>query len=334
VADIWNFSNEDLYESGVRQRWQGRIDDEPPCRIHQLIKCHDLHDSFPGPSKKVNIALLGCAVDEGIRRNKGRVGAKLGPQALRVALANKVVHSSNNLNLFDVGTIVNGKDLAAAQQNLGEAVARVVGKGLLSIVLGGGHEIAFGHFLGLHACFPGSTIGVINIDAHFDVRPLLADGSGTSGTPFLQIAQKVAQDGGEFNYLCIGAQRAANSPALFRTMQELGAQYILASEMSANNEECLLKLQKFIGRHEYIYVSICLDAFASAYAPGVSAPQPLGLEPQVIVPVLKELAQSGKMIAFDIAELSPPFDENGQTAQLGAQIIIELIQTLVDAQGE
>jgi len=44
------------------------------------------------------------------------------------------------------------------------------------------------------------------------------------------------------------------------------------------------------------------------YAPGVSAPQPLGVLPWQILPLVRQLAASGKVVSYDIAELSPKYD--------------------------
>jgi formiminoglutamase len=79
-------------------------------------------------------------------------------------------------------------------------------------------------------------------------------------------------------------------------------------------------------RHERIYLSICLDVFASAYAPGVSAPQPFGITPIQALPILRRLAESGKVIALDIVELAPNYDPSGITAKLAASLLNEWIR--------
>ena len=84
-------------------------------------------------------------------------------------------------------------------------------------------------------------------------------------------------------------------------------------------------LDDFMLNLDYIYLSICLDVLAECYAPGVSAPQPLGLSPWQVIPLLKYIMQSGKVISLDIAELSPPLDQEQKTARLAALIIAELL---------
>ena len=61
-------------------------------------------------------------------------------------------------------------------------------------------------------------IGVVNFDAHFDLR---RDTRGTSGTPFLQIAEDCAARGWPFRYACLGVSRYANTEALFARAHEL-----------------------------------------------------------------------------------------------------------------
>ena len=73
---------------------------------------------------------------------------------------------------------------------LGCGRARPSDAGQFPVVLGGGHEVAFGTYLGLarisRSAHPGDRIGILNLDAHFDLRPGPVP---SSGTPFRQIAE-------------------------------------------------------------------------------------------------------------------------------------------------
>jgi formiminoglutamase len=77
-----------------------------------------------------------------------------------------------------------------------------------------------------------------------------------------------------------------------------------------------------------IYLTMCLDVFSSAFAPGVSAPQPFGLHPEIVMSLMKYVLLFKKVIHFDIAEISPRFDNDNQTAKLAAIFIYALINTL------
>jgi formiminoglutamase len=283
----------------------------------------DLNHPIQKPQNQLAFALVGFCCDEGIRRNSGRIGAADGPKAIRQALAKLQLHRKNIL-CYDAGDIIcSGSELEEAQANLSQVIHTLLTQQLIPIVMGGGHEMAFGHFEGIVQSYPQPEFNIVNFDAHFDMRPLLSENKGSSGTPFLQIAKAQHNRKSLFNYYCIGIQPSSNSPDLFETAAQYHAQIFSADEVYQNNLYNFI--QRILDTQKNIYVSICLDVFASAYAPGVSAPQALGLTPWQVIPALRNLAQSGKVVSYDIAELSPPYDSDARTAKLAAALIYEII---------
>jgi formiminoglutamase len=81
--------------------------------------------------------------------------------------------------------VVSG-DVEVDQQLLGETLGSYVEQGSFAIVLGGGHETSYGHFLG--STYGGRPVEILNWDAHPDVREL-ADGRAHSGSPFRQVIE-------------------------------------------------------------------------------------------------------------------------------------------------
>lgn len=75
-------------------------------------------------------------------------------------------------------------------------------------------------------------------------------------------------------------------------------------------------------------MTICTDVFSAAFAPGVSATQALGLEPEAVLPIIKHILRTRKIRGFDICEISPRFDQDDTTAKLGAVIIFTVVNTL------
>lgn len=95
---------------------------------------------------------MGFACDEGVKRNAGRPGAAGAPDALRKALANMASHQGHE-RLVDLGNwVAPTPDLEGAQQALRDAVSRCLRAGMRTLVLGGGHETAFGHGAGCWTC--------------------------------------------------------------------------------------------------------------------------------------------------------------------------------------
>lgn len=317
------------YTPPQKDLWQGRQTEGATDYFYQMVKLLDLdnyNQNLDKAKEKRSIALIGFCCDAGIERNQGRLGAKQGPDAIRTQLAKLAWHFPNS-ELYDFGNIVCYEDeLEIAQENLGQIVALALNHGFLPIVLGGGHETAWGHYQGIRKAFPEKNLSIINFDAHFDLRELTND-KGNSGTPFLQIAHDSKNNDLPFNYMVLGVQQAANTKPLFDTANSLDVNYLFAEEIF----NLPLKKQKqyiaeFLKKSEGIYLTFCLDVMAAAVAPGVSAPQSNGLLPQHVWSLLQFIVQQKKLISFDIVELSPVLDNKDQTAQLAARLIFEVIK--------
>ena len=323
IIMTWN----SRYLSPDKTRWQGRADTPPASSFFQIMQMLDLlNQQTVDTHHRIAFALIGFKCDEGTRRNHGRPGSVDGPNTIRRALGRLPVQK-NDFSCFDAGDIVclDG-DLEASQAALGEVVRILLEQKIIPIVLGGGHELAWGHYSGIAGAFPHQHLGIINFDAHFDMRPLLPGKKGSSGTPFLQIAESHKEHRRRFDYNVIGIQHAGNIQQLFSTAKEYKTKMILADELHQGQlEKCVDFVDRVIDENELVYVSICLDVFAAAYAPGVSATQPLGLLPWHVIPLVRQLAMSRKVISYDIAELLPHYDIDLQTAKLAANLIYEII---------
>ena len=329
------------YEPADEGAWSGRVDSEcdfDAYRWHQWVKNIDLRRTdLNGYSGKLGIAFIGYCSDEGIKMNKGRTGAAKGPASIRKELANLPCSFTQEVELFDAGNIFSvDYTVEESQKLLSRAVERILDLNLFPVVLGGGHEIAFGHYTGIlnhltkHSDKP--RIGIINFDAHFDIRPY-SNGS-SSGTAFRQISDLAGEKGQKYSYFCIGIQRHSNTTSLFKTARELDVDYILAKDIIGNSDwGAFESLDDFIKLQDHIYITICCDVFSSAYAPGVSAVQPLGLDPEMVLKLIKHIVKSNKLVSFDIAEVSPRFDQDNITASLASILIFALVNSLARIQG-
>jgi formiminoglutamase len=269
-----------------------------------------------------SIGIVGYACEEGVRRNQGRLGAVAGPQVLRERMARLAWHHAGK-TVTDYGDVVCvGEDMEAAQAQLALMVAGIIGAGGMPIVLGGGHDLAYGHYKGVRAAAGERKIAIINFDAHFDLRPVT--GLPNSGTPFNQILQEDLVD-----YFVLGIQQPANTTELFGIAEENGVEYMLAQHCRTYQLPTIIQsLDRLLDRNDQVYLSIDLDGFSSAYAPGVSAPSPLGFSPAFVMAVLDYLMASGKVVSVDLAEMNPIFDIDGHTARLGAGLVDHLLDQL------
>ncbi len=324
-----------LYLPPDKNQWQGRADTPPASSFFQIMRTLNLLDYPEITVKQPAFALIGFRSDEGIRRNFGRVGAADGPKAIRHALSKLPVQKQNFI-CFDAGDIICADgDLEEAQHAFGEVITLLLQQNITPIALGGGHEMAWGHYQGIDRAFPKENLGIINFDAHFDMRPLLPDHEGTSGTPFLQIAEAHRAAERRFDYNCVGIQHAGNIRQLLETAKSYHTNVIWADDLHQGLQEKYVDfVDRIVDENEIIYVSLCLDVFAAAFAPGVSAIQPLGLLPWHVIPLVRQLAISGRVISYDIAELSPRYDIDQCTAKLAANLIYEITHNHNHRQGK
>lgn len=298
--------------------WTGRHDGDDVLHhrlFQRVITGADYRDVKPN-----DFVLHGFAVDEGVRRNKGRVGAAEAPDIIRANMANFPVVQPNFV-LCDFGNVeCVDQQLEESQESLAEKVGKALSAGARSIVVGGGHEVMHAHFSGLRKAYPDKKIGIINFDAHFDNRSVETNVGPSSGTGFWQIAQQET-----LHSLHIGIQRNSNTLQLFDTAHQLGMQYILADELFFENLPSLyIKVDDFLENVDFIYITICMDVFNAALAPGVSAAAYNGIfADAAFMHLYRHLLSSTKVRALDVAEVNPSFDIQNQTARLAASLVNE-----------
>lgn len=312
-------------------QWVGRCDGMQlsHMRMHQIIDQH-IDQANTQVKNDQTYTLIGFCSDEGVQRNQGRVGAALAPDLIRKQLANLPVHQP--IHVEDAGNIeCIDHALEQAQQQLSTTVTTFLSQGKYPIVLGGGHEVAYGSFKGLfdfaesnldeNGC--SQQIGIINFDAHFDLRD---HPEATSGTPFLQAAKLSQSQGKNFAYLCLGVAQHANTKILFDTADTLHCQYVYDYEMSAVLDHQIKdKIQKFIDQVDLIYITVDLDVFSAHIAPGVSAPAVRGIDVATFENIFNLICASGKVRLLDIAECNPKYDIDQHTAKLAAYIIYQYL---------
>lgn len=315
-----------MYIHPSKKNWRGRIDsvtDPLSFRYHQKVRLTELTNLMIDKSATKSFAIIGFQCDEGVKRNNGRSGAEEAPDKIKMAIAKLPWHLSAGANLYDVGNIkcVEG-GMEEAQQELGMAVTKLLEEGTTPIILGGGHETLYGHYLGVRELIgPEAKLGIINIDAHFDMRPY--DEQSSSGTMFKQILDNDSNA----SYFVAGIQSAGNTMSLFETAKKHRVHFLLEEELTLGDMERVQgQICAFAARQDYIMLTLCADAITSAYAPGVSAPSPFGLEPKLVRSLIRYIASSKKLLSFDLSEVNPLYDIDNKTVTLAAHLIHDTME--------
>ena len=315
------------YKLADKANWKGRSSNQQ-LYLHEKVQFSSIKESFTATNTKT-IALLGYSSDEGVKRNLGRVGAAMGPDAIRKELGKMSNHLSEVAQLVDFGNLeCENQDLEKLQNDLAKAVSFLLESDTMPIILGGSHDLAYGHYNGLAKHLKnGEKLGIINFDAHFDLR---ANTNGNnSGTPFYQIALEHEAKNEAIKYMALGIRKDANTKDLFEFAEKHKVNYLLQKHFGINYlEHVQLRLIQFMEDVDYVYTTIDLDGFSSAFAPGVSAASPMGFAPDVVLESLKLIIDSDKLLGVDIVELNPTYDIDDQTAKLAASLIHYIIHRL------
>ncbi|MTB64953.1 formimidoylglutamase [Streptococcus sp. zg-86] len=320
---------EDYYKL-VYPYYQGAVEDDLyAAKWGMRIQFLDLNDEALSPFEGINFGIIGFKSDKGVYINHGRVGAVEGPEAIRPQLAKLPWHLGRHVRVFDVGNIDGpNRSLSQLQHSLAKAVKRMRELNIRPIVLGGGHGTAYGHYTGLKNSLPtNESLAVINFDAHFDLRPYDQTGPN-SGTGFRQMFDDAQEEKRAFPYLVLGIQEHNNNLFLFDFVAKSeGIEFLTGLDMYKMGHENICQLvDRFLADKEKVYVTIDMDCFSFGVAPGVSAIQSLGVDPNVALIVLQHIVASGKLVGFDVVEVSPPHDIDFHTANLAATFIFYMTQ--------
>lgn len=309
-----------MYKPGSQLIWKGRLDIGSVRDVwHQAVKATDLNAILPS-----GVCLLGFCSDVGVKRNQGRVGAVEGPDSIRKALVNLAVHFDETFSLMDGGdVVVSGDQLENAQTELARYVKLMLRGQVFPILIGGGHEISYGHAKGVLEAFEGKRIGMINFDPHFDLR------NYPQGSHSGSWAHQLFDEYANFHYFPIGINPAVNIASMFNLMNDKNQSFVTMDELLEDSQEELkARVKYFMDQMDYICLTLDLDVFSAGIAPGVSAANPYGALPQHIKPLLHAVLQSEKVVSFDVAEMNPTYDD-GRTAKLAASFIYDVVMSRV-----
>lgn len=309
-----------------------RSNDPEDPRVGDLLLSLEDADEWQG----LACVIIGVPQHIGVERNGGRPGAEGGPRAIRTALSKLATSSisdavaTGKLMLVDAGDIdPEGSTLEQIHDVLHDAVRGLLEMGAFPIILGGGHDTAWPTIRAYETL--GTPYGVINIDAHADVRPLQSERRAHSGSPFrqmLDVEGSVIIPGG---FVEFGLQHHAVSATHLRYVTDHGMHVMMLDAVRAEGMDVAWSqaLQK-AGSSGRMHISLDMDGFASAFAPGVSAPSSDGFTPAEIGAALREAARRPTMRSFDVVELNPLYDVDHRTAKLAASMIMSVLAGLAD----
>ena len=290
-------------------------------------------------------AIIGVLMDLGADRR----GVDMGPSAVRVAGLNQrlaalgvEVSDAGNINVrnpemmrVENRTAKYLPEIAEAVQDLCARVERILQTGATPIVLGGDHSIAIGSVSGLSAYYHKhhQRVGVIWFDAHGDMNtPETSPSGNIHGMPFAAILGKGSRELTEIggfapkvlpeDCVLIGARDVDVTEA--EVMRNSGVRIFTMREVDERGMSvCVDEAIAIASRHTVgFHVTVDMDFVDPDYAPGVGTPVPGGPTYRESHLAMEKIADSGKMLSFELTEVNPVFDVANKTAELGVQLIL------------
>jgi len=267
----------------------------------------------PNENSKPVATIFGVPFDS---THSYKPGCRFGPDSIRDAF--------NNIEIFQPEF---GVDLEVeAISDLGNTRHTVVAVEMLQmvknvtselkkqdkqiIILGGEHLITLGSF----TCFPKDT-GYIVFDAHYDLRDQYAD-IKLSHAAYLR---RIVEERGSENIVHVGARAFVKEELAF--LKEHNIATVSDKEIRNGNGPKLLK--DITSTFDRVYLSVDLDVLDPAFAPGVGNPEAVGISSRELYDLITTL-QNKKIVAADVVELNPTYD-NGSTAAMAAKMIATII---------
>jgi len=271
------------------------------------------------PLEKSRFVFFGVPFD---RTSTYKPGSRFAPSALRDVSANLELYSvRSNLDLekipvHDAGDIDTVEDLTETLRRTTAVWRELTAAGKLPIMAGGEHTITKAAIDALP-----TDIGVMNLDAHLDLRDEFL-GEKLSHATFMR---RVAEQIGPSHIMEVGV-RAFSKPEL-DYCHESDLQTITPQDIRKTPlEKTVQRIRSFLSSFKNSYLTVDIDVLDPAYAPGVGNPEPDGITTDELL-TLVQAAMSRSTIGFDLVEVSPQLD-SGQTAAVGAKVIFEAIAAL------
>jgi len=278
---------------------------------------------------EVDIGLVGVPWDAG---TTNRPGPRHGPRQIRDmstmiraqndATGIRPFEAANCADLGDIGP--NPADLMDSMERITGFIAAMKAEGIRPLTAGGDHLTTLPV---LRALAAGGPLGMVHFDSHTDLFHSYFGGKlYTHGTPFRRAVEEGLLD--PKRVVQIGIRGTMYDSEDVDFAKSVGIRLIPIREFFARGfADVMAEAREIVGSAP-TYVSYDIDFVDPAFAPGTGTPEVGGPNSFEALEVVRAL-QGLNIVGADMVEVSPPFDQSGGTAYLGASVLFELLCVMV-----
>jgi guanidinobutyrase len=257
-----------------------------------------------------------------------RPGARFGPRQVRsesVLLRpyNMATRAApfDSLQVADIGDVVtNAYNVVDSIERIAQAYDAIVADGCRPITIGGDHTIAWPILRAMHKRY--GKIGVVHVDAHADVNDTMFGEKIAHGTPFRRAVEEGLLDCDRV--VQIGLRGTGYHADDFDWCRAQGFRVVQAEECWHRSLAPLMKEVAARVGNGPVYLSFDIDGLDPSFAPGTGTPEIGGLSVHQGLEIIRGL-RGLDIVGADLVEISPPYDPQGTTALVGANLAFEML---------
>ncbi len=285
----------------------------------------------PSTYAGAHVVVLGAPFDGGTSH---RPGTRFGPQAIRQACylphdgsrPSLALRVDGLVDVYDAGDVeMYSGDAERSVRDLQEAVHAVTATGAVPLVLGGDHTIAWPDAAGVAQHLGAGRISMIHFDAHADTGDVEFGSLVGHGQPMRRLIESGALRGDRF--LQIGLRGYWPGPDTLTWMAGQGMRSYEMTEIGARGLDACLTEAFAIALDDCdgVFLSVDVDVFDPAHAPGTGTPEPGGLTARQLLDSVRRIALELPVVGMDVVEVSPPYDHAELTSFLANRVVLEAL---------
>ena len=276
----------------------------------------------------MDVVFIGIPLDVG---TSNRPGTRFGPKQIRAESVmlrpyNMWTRAApfDSLRVGDLGDVpINTFDLKDAVARITDFYDKVLEHDVIPLTLGGDHTLSLPvlrAIAGKHG-----PVGLIHVDAHADINEHMFGESIAHGTPFRRAVEEGLIE--PHRTWQIGLRGTGYTAEDFDWSRDQGFTVVQAEELWHQSAAPLIERIRAAMGDGPVYLTFDIDSLDPGFAPGTGTPEIGGLTPIQAIEIIRG-CRGLNIVGADLVEVSPPYDPQGNTALLAANLIYEMLCVL------
>ena len=283
---------------------------------------------------EVDVAMVGAGLDHSL----GMRGTGYGARALRshdmylpnvqAGLTHQHVRvdALEELVIADYGDAgIDPESNYRSVETVRSVVREIAETGATPFVIGGDHSLMYPDVAAISDVFGKGKVGVVHFDAHYDAGSFGLGHNLTHGTPVRRLIEQGHVNGN--NFIQVGLRGFIPADDDLAYMRDHGFRYHFMAEVEKHGWDHVMEraISEAAEGTDFLFLSLDIDVLDPAYAPGTGTPEPNGLTPRELFPLLRRLGAETNLVGVELVELNPLVDPTYVTPLVANRCVREIL---------